>query len=141
MNFRYRLMQLMSGRYGLDGLSFALMITSMAISFVNLILRRFAPFAVVATIQFLVYALMFYVIFRTFSRNIYARRRENDFFNNKINFIKRKRDLYRQRKNDQCHVYKKCPSCKAILRLPRRVGKHTTVCPKCSKEFKVTVRK
>ena len=38
-------------------------------------------------------------------------------------------------------LWEKCPSCKAILRLPRRIGVHKTVCPKCGKEFTVRVRK
>ena len=58
-----------------------------------------------------------------------------------MNFLKNKIDLYKQQKNDKCHVYRKCPNCKAVLRLPNKVGKHTTVCPRCNKEFKVRVRK
>lgn len=134
MDFRYKLMQFMSGRYGTDKLSNALLITAAVISFINIFVRSYI-------LQLLVYIIIVYAIFRIFSRNIEARRKENIFFDNKINFIKKKRDLYKQRKNDKCHVYKKCPACKAILRLPHRIGEHTTVCPRCGREFKVKVKK
>lgn len=134
MNFRYKLMQFMSGRYGTDRLTYILVTTSAVIAFLNVFIRSLS-------LQIIVYAIILYAFFRILSRNISARRRENDFVINKLNFIKHKRELYNRRKNDKLHVYKKCPACKAILRLPHRIGKHTTVCPRCGKEFKVKVRK
>lgn len=127
-------MQFMSGRYGTDNLSYALLITAVIIAVINTFLRQYV-------IQLVVYALVIYCVFRILSRNLEARRKENRFFNEKLNFIKNKRDLYRQRKNDKCHIYKKCPSCKAILRLPYRIGNHTTVCPRCGREFGVKIKK
>lgn len=134
MNFRYRLMQFMSGRYGTDDLTYALLILGALLSFINIIIRS-------VILQLLVYAVIIYAVFRVLSRNLEARRKENRFFNEKINIFKNKIELYKSRKNDKFHVYKKCPFCKAVLRLPHRVGKHTTVCPRCNKEFKVNVRK
>ncbi len=134
MNFRYRLMQFMSGRYGTDSLTHFILITAVVCSFINLILRS-------AVLQLAVYALIIWAAFRVLSRNHEARRRENRFFNEKLNFLKGKREIYVRRKNDKAHVYKKCPACKAVLRLPHRIGTHSTVCPRCSKEFKVKVRK
>ncbi len=134
MNFRYKLIQFMSGRYGSDNLNFALLILAAAVSVVNIFIRSLI-------LQFVVYALIIYAFYRMLSRNIEARRRENRWFNNKVNFVKKRSELYNQRKNDKFHVYKKCPECKAILRLPHRIGTHTTVCPRCGKEFKVKVKK
>jgi len=134
MNFRYRLMQFMSGRYGTDRLFYGIFITAMILSFINIFLRW-------NILQLIVYALILFGIYRMLSRNHEARRRENRWFCDKLDFIKRKRDFYEQKKADQCHVYKKCPACKAILRLPHRIGNHKTVCPRCSKEFTVKVRK
>lgn len=134
MNFRYRLMQFMSGRYGTDSFTYILLLAAATLSFVNLVVRSFV-------LQMVVYFIVIYAFFRVLSRNIEARRRENNFVMEKCNFLKRKIELYKQRKNDQCHVYKKCPVCKAILRLPHRIGEHTTVCPRCGKEFKVKVKK
>ncbi len=134
MNFRYRLMQFMSGRYGSDNLFYALMVVAVALAFINLFIRLYI-------IQLLVYAIIVYAVFRFLSRNTEARRRENYWFNDKMAFVKRKKEFYEQCKADKCHVYKKCPSCKAILRLPHRIGTHKTVCPRCNKEFTVKVKK
>ena len=134
MNFRYKLMQFMYGRYGTDELSYALLIFGSILSFVNVFIRS-------GILQLVVYAVIIYAIFRVLSRNLEARRKENRFFKEKINFLKNKQELYKTRKKDKCHVYKKCPMCKAVLRLPHRIGEHTTVCPRCGKEFKVKVRK
>ena len=134
MNFRYRLMQFMSGRYGADKLSNALLILAAVVSFVNLFVRT-------SILQLIVYALIIYAFFRMLSRNIEGRRRENQWFNEKLSFLKKRKEFYEQKKADTFHVYKKCPACKAILRLPHRIGEHTTVCPRCGKEFKVKVRK
>ncbi|MBO5321958.1 MAG: hypothetical protein J6B22_05070 [Clostridia bacterium] len=134
MNFRYRLMQFMYGRYGTDELTYALFIFAAILSFVNVFLRSLI-------LQLIVYALVIYALFRVLSRNPEARRRENRFFKEKVRFVKKQKEIYENRKNDKLHVYKKCPDCKAVLRLPHRIGTHTTVCPRCGKEFKVKVRK
>lgn len=141
MNFRYKLMQFMSGRYGMDAFNYLLFITAAIISFANIFLRAFALYYIWYILQIIVYALIFYAIFRALSRNIEARRRENAWFKAKADIIRQKREVYYQRKADKLHVYKKCPACKAVLRLPHRIGTHKTVCPRCSKEFTVRVRK
>ncbi len=141
MNFRYRLMQFMSGRNGPDLLTFVSFVLAAVVSFINIILRFFANRWVLLSVQLVVYTLIGYAVFRVMSRNISARRKENGWFITKITYIKRKRELTHKRKADKCHVYKKCPKCKAVLRLPHRVGVHKTVCPRCQKEFTVRVRK
>lgn len=140
MNFRYRLMQFMSGRYGPDETFFVIFIAAVILSVVNIFIR-FVSFGLYVVIQLLVYALIIYGLFRMFSRNLEQRRRENMWVTEKLGFLKRKRDFYAQKKADKVHVYKKCPACGAILRLPRRIGVHKTVCPKCGKEFTVKVKK
>lgn len=134
MNFRYKLMQFMSGRNGLDNLFYALFAVAALISIINCFVNSFI-------LQFIIWIILGYAFFRVLSRNIAARRRENQAFNHVALKIKEKRDVRRQRKADYTHIYKKCPSCHAVLRLPRRKGKHTTVCPKCNKKFKVHVFK
>lgn len=134
MNFRYKLMQFMSGRYGADAFGNFILVFAVVLALVNIILRSF-------WLQLFIYALMFYQIYRLFSRNIAVRQRENRWFLDKVSYFKKKKEIEAQRKADRFHVYKKCPSCKAVLRLPYREGKHTTVCPRCQKEFKVKVKK
>ena len=76
-------------------------------------------------------ALLVLVFFRMFSRNIAKRRRENEKF---CGFFKLWRNRVRDRKT---HVYRKCPKCRAVLRLPRAKGKHNVVCPRCRERFRV----
>jgi uncharacterized C2H2 Zn-finger protein len=76
-------------------------------------------------------ALVVWMFSRMFSRNIAARKRENDKF---CGFFKLRRNKFRDRKT---HVYRKCPSCKAVLRLPKAKGKHFVVCPRCKNRFEV----
>jgi uncharacterized C2H2 Zn-finger protein len=76
-------------------------------------------------------ALIFWSFFRMFSKNIPARRLENERF---CNFFKLRANKFRDRKT---HVYRKCPKCKANLRLPKAKGKHFVVCPRCKHRFKV----
>ena len=127
-------MQFISGRYGRDKLFDYLVVFDVALSVINLIFRSYI-------VQLLVYAVLVYALFRFMSRNLEARRRENAWFNSKLNFAKSRKEFYEQKKADKFHVYRKCPSCKAILRLPHRIGVHTTVCPRCNKEFTVKVKK
>ena len=69
------------------------------------------------------------------SRNIPKRRAENARF---VGFFKLRRNKWKDRKT---HVYRKCPTCHAILRLPKikgkekGKGKHTVCCPRCANKF------
>ena len=127
-------MQFMSGRYGRDKLFDWLIGFAVVLSVFNLFLRSY-PF------QMLVYAVLGFALFRFMSRNFEARRRENTWFTEKLNFIKKRKEFYEQKKSDKFHIYRKCPACKAVLRLPHRIGVHKTVCPRCNKEFTVKVKK
>lgn len=134
MNFRYRIMEFMRGRYGLDNMFYVLFAVAAALAFLNCFIRSFV-------LQMIVYAIGIYAFYRVLSRNVEARARENRKVNDILRGLKKKTDTARQRKADTTHIYKKCPNCKAVLRLPRRKGKHTTVCPKCNHKFTVRVYK
>ena len=134
MNFRYKLIQFLSGRYGIDETFFLIIGVSASLAIVNIFVRSII-------LQLIVYSLSFLAILRSFSRNFEARQKENAGVRRIYNTIRRNTEIHRKRRMDYSHIYKKCPRCKAILRLPRRKGKHTTVCPKCNNKFKVRVFK
>ena len=131
----------MYGRYGGDTLNKVLLGVYVAVvlifSIVSMTLTFFPGVPdVVDTVLTLVYMalsilLIVVIFFRIFSRNIQKRRRENDRF---CGFFKLIRNRFRDRKT---HVYRKCPKCKAVLRLPKAKGKHTVVCPRCKERFGV----
>ena len=130
--FKSKLYRFMYGRYGTDTLGNVMLITY----FVIVLLHTFLGFFwgnvwVDAAVWLISSALAITVITRMFSRKVAKRRRENERF---CGFFKLIRNKIRDRKT---HVYRKCPDCKAVLRLPRAKGKHTVVCPRCKKRFNV----
>lgn len=124
----------MSGRYGTDNLFYVLFAAAALIYIINWFVRSLI-------LQIVIWAILAYALFRVLSRNVTARKKENKALTNFAFKTQEKMKVRRQRKADYTHVYKKCPRCHAVLRLPRRKGKHTTVCPKCQNKFKVYVFK
>ena len=130
--FKSRLYRFMYGRYGADTLGNVLLVTY----FIILALHTFIGFFwgnvwVDAAVWLVSSALAITVITRIFSRKIVKRRQENEKF---CGFFRLIRNKIRDRKT---HVYRKCPNCRAVLRLPRARGKHNVVCPRCKNRFKV----
>jgi len=122
----------MYGRYGMDQLSKFL-------SYIGLILLVLSAFlgqnvrSAVLIIAVLVIAVTYY---RTFSKKLDKRRAENlRFMNLKkpvSDSVKLRRDMWTQRKEFK---FFKCPSCKAVLRVPKGKGKIRVVCKKCGTAF------
>ncbi|MBQ6042736.1 MAG: hypothetical protein IJL41_01185 [Clostridia bacterium] len=83
---------------------------------------------------------MAFAVYRMFSRRIQTRLRENKAFLSvwekiKLFFVRIKKRF----KDRKTHVYMKCPTCKAQLRLQRIKGEHGVKCPKCGAEFRVKI--
>ncbi len=134
MNFRYKVLQFLSGRYGVDVMFYLLFSIAAILAIANWFVRSII-------LQMVVYAIVVYAFSRAMSRNIQARQRENQALVRAGQLLLKRRKLYNQRRADYNHVYKKCPACHAVLRLPRKKGKHFTVCPKCNKKIRVYVFK
>ena len=131
----------MYGRYGHDTIGRVIFISYIVVvvatSVAEIIMgftlpkEHIAPL-IVWIVYFVVSTLLIVTMLcRMFSRNIAKRRRENEKF---CGFFKLWKNKFRDRKT---HVYRKCPSCKAVLRLPKAKGKHTVVCPRCKNRFEV----
>jgi len=128
----------MYGRYGasagIDGLGWCLFISYFVLS----VTGRFFGGIPRVVLTALSTAAIVFLFFRFFSKNIYARSKENgrfmSFWNKVKAFFRLQKGKIKDRKT---HVYKKCTKCKAVIRLPRKKGKHTVVCPKCSERFDV----
>ena len=131
----------MYGRYGTDTLSKVNLWAYTGVLILYTVLRIVFAFALkgntlaptILSICYIVIsaALVSLLFFRMFSKNIVKRRAENEKF---CGFFKLRRNMFRDRKT---HVYRKCPKCKAVLRLPKSRGKHTVVCPRCKERFEV----
>ena len=135
---RERIARFMAGRYGVDSLYYALFVSSFVLFIINMFLINFRILSLI--IALVADALFFYAIFRFLSRNVYKRQKENTAY---LNFMKKPKQYlnlikckFRDRKT---HVYKRCPSCRNNLRLPKEKGKHTVVCPCCKNRFDVRI--
>lgn len=131
--FTDKLIRFMYGRNGNDKLNQFLF----WIYFVLLLTNLFLKSVILWVVELILVALY---MFRFLSRNIYRRQTENRKFlkiwNKFTGFFKLQKNKFRDRKT---HVYRKCEHCKAVLRLPKKKGKHTVRCPQCNKTFSVKI--
>jgi LSD1 subclass zinc finger protein len=118
----------MNGRYGIDDIykdGFILYL-------ILVILDIFVDSILINSLQL---TLILTLLYRSFSKNINIRKKENDkYLKLKNKIIKPIKDI-KKRLNDDYHIYKKCHHCKTILRLPipnKRGIKHVK-CPTCKK--------
>ncbi len=113
------------GRYGNDRLNNVLLLTALV-----LLLLAYLPH--MGFLLFFSLALLIWSNFRALSRNIFKRRRELTAFLGFWSSIRSKlslrKKILRERKT---HCYFKCPSCKAVLRVPKGKGEIDVTCPKC----------
>ncbi len=127
----YKIARWMYGRYGNDELTYALLIIAIVFVLLSAIpVPFFFLFSVAA------WLLMFWSIFRTFSRNIVKRRRELDRYLKIKNKPKNAIKLHKNKKRDKdTHVYFKCPKCKSVLRVPLGKGSIIVTCPCCHEKI------
>lgn len=124
----------MYGRYGTDQFSNFLFVIYVLLVVVQMIFRRTpAAFAIMVVS----YAVVFYYFFRTFSRQIYKRQRENQKFMQLWNPVKGYFRYVKMRFQERGGTKKifRCPKCHQIIRVPKGKGKIAITCPKCRFEF------
>lgn len=130
---KYQLARFMFGRYGVDELSRTSLI-------ILIIVQLFQLFIQHPLLNSLVLLMIVWLFYRMFSKNILARQKENQRFLTFTRSVKTKWKLFIRRMTDiKTHRYRQCTTCKTILRLPRKRGRHKTRCPKCSHSFDVTI--
>jgi hypothetical protein len=132
-SFRERIAGFMAGRYGIDRMYHFLL----AICTILILINIFVNSLILSIIEI---GLFVYTFYRVMSRNIYKRQQENEKF---IKFIDKPKKFFNLQKckvrDRETHVYRRCPSCKNNLRLPKEKGKHTVVCPCCKNRFDVRI--
>ena len=122
----------MAGRNGNDQLNIFLLIVDLILMLLSSIFSK----SIGGVLYPIVIALLVYVYFRMFSRNVYKRREENG----KYMRLKYKaaaelrlfKERWIQRKD---YKFFTCPSCRASLRVPPHRGKIKIVCRKCGTSF------
>ena len=132
-SLRERFAKFMTYRYGFDRLYYVLVAIYFALVIINIFVRS----PIIYSLETLI---IIYTFYRVFSKNIYKRQKENEWLikiTDKLEkFINLQKCKYRDRKT---HVYRRCPSCKNNLRLPKSKGKHTVACPCCKHRFDVRI--
>ena len=134
MKLRASWEKLMEGRYGFDTLSGDLLAAWVITGFINGFIRS-RIFSLVTLI------LPIAALLRMFSTKEEKRRAANrrylGFRKGVIEFFK---VTFKRCKERKTHKYYKCSNCSAYLRVKRKKGEHTVVCPKCGKELHVKIR-
>lgn len=105
------------GRYGMDPLNGALL-------GLGLILALISSFSRQVAWGILAYLPLLLSVYRSWSRDLGARSRENRRF---LGFFGRLKDRE--------HRYLRCPNCRQTVRVPRGKGTLKIRCPKCGETF------
>ena len=123
------LYRFMAGRYGTDSLNNFLLFAAIAVMLINMLTLR-SPF-----VNLLADALIFLSLFRTLSRNIWKRQKENIKYMELTRPLRSRFSLIKKNASDKEHKYFSCPHCHQTVRVPRGHGKIEITCPRCKSTF------
>ena len=119
----------MSGRYGADQLSLAMVVTALVLTLAGSLLGLFL-------LTLLADALLIVAFVRMLSKNRYQRAHENQVYMEKTQKMRRAvTEWFNRVKNSKKYRYFTCPKCRARLRIPRGVGNVTITCKNCGEKF------
>lgn len=125
-NLNDKMMNFMVGRNGVDKLARWCLGGAVVLTIVNMIVPNIF-------LMLLSYLLLFYCLFRTFSKNVSARQAENEKFENLFSRTKSKTTSAKTKfEHRKTTVYFKCEECGQSLSVPKGKGKLKVTCPKCS---------
>lgn len=129
---KQKLIQFMYGRNGFDLFSKFLTYLALALVVLQLLIRGTAG----KVLWYLAIAVLAYAYFRVFSRNLNRRREENaKYYQYRMKVINDFRDWMDRRRQSRDYKFFRCPSCRAMLRVPRGKGKIRVTCRKCGTAF------
>ena len=118
---RWKIQKFMQGRNGIDELNRILLYAVLVLYVLSIILQSLV-------LDYLAFAGVLYLLYRTLSRNLYVRREENRKF---ITWLETTRIKMEQRKDYKIF---KCKGCGRNIRVPRGKGKIEVTCPMCGKK-------
>jgi len=127
-NIRDSIYRFMSGRYGNDAFNNFLIVFSFICLIINIFLQS-------SIINIIFEVLIFYTIFRSFSKNYGRRNAENSLFLKWKYLLHKRYIVVKKQITDFKHRYYICPNCHQIVRVPRGKGKVIIRCGKCHNEF------
>lgn len=126
---RDKIYEWMQGRNGVDEMGMFLIGASLVLLVISSLLRGFL-------LSLIAVGLLVYSYFRVFSKNIGARKAENNRYlaeRERLRFkIQSRKVRFGLRKT---YKYLKCPKCRQQMRVPRGKGKIEVTCPHCGEKF------
>lgn len=132
MKIKQKLAQFMYGRRGMDEFSHFLLIAVLVL----IVLSWLTGGVLRSIIGLLEIAGLVYCYVRVFSRNIYKRQKENAWYLQKkaavLRWFSSLKERWQQRRE---YRFFRCPSCHALLRVPKNKGKLLLTCRKCGNRF------
>jgi len=150
--FKEKMYRFMYGRYGTDNLYNFITYFTIVLILADIVVAAFVPEGIVQaliSLAFMITIMLLFIwnIYRTMSRQIAKRRRENERYLKIKRAIKRffsgntSKSTRTFNRDDATYVFRDCTKCGSTLRLPRRVGKNKVKCPRCSHSFYVKAKK
>ena len=119
----------MSGRTGVDQLSYAMVILALVMTVIGAL-------SGLGLLTLMADALLIVMFVRMLSKDRYRRAHENQVYLEKTQNVRRAVTEWMNRvKNSKKYRYFTCPKCKARLRVPRGVGSVTITCKSCGNKF------
>ncbi|MBQ6663501.1 MAG: hypothetical protein IJM69_08185 [Firmicutes bacterium] len=133
-NWRWKLQNLLiklfAGRYGIDELGRVLYLAGLVLLIGNAFLRN-------GLLSMLTTVILFYGLFRMYSKNIPARQQENARFLGWKQKLTGKASLTRSRFRDRKEYrYFRCEKCNQMVRVPKGKGEIEIRCPRCGNSFR-----
>jgi uncharacterized protein YggT (Ycf19 family) len=132
MKFEEKFRKFMYGRYGFDELYMFLFELYIVLLVINLFLKS-------NILNIISLFIVFYMLYRFFSKKIYSRSNENQLFLKIKKKIIKPFRVIKMNITDKDHIYKKCSKCGTILKLPpkSKAGFKKATCPKCYKKVRL----
>ena len=123
-----KIIRFFANRYGHDYFNYFLLVLYVLF----IILSNIFDSLVLSTIALM---LIIYSIYRSMSRNFYARSAENRKFMSLTRPIQQYYKAFKNNRSDKTRKYYVCPKCQQVVRVPRKKGKIEITCPKCHHTF------
>lgn len=127
-NMMYRFARFMQGRNGYDRYGRFLLVTGLLIGLCGSIFR-------IVWLSMAGDVILFYEMYRMFSKNLVKRGIENDHYMHMIMMVKHRYQAVKRQFHDHANRYYVCPQCGQIVRIPKGHGRITITCPNCHREF------
>lgn len=126
--FMMSLRRFMYGRNGIDQLNYAIIILGLILMILNTIFNT-SIIIIINNILIIIY------MYRSLSKDIVKRRKENNYYLKIVIQIKKIFKITKGNIKDKNHLYLICPYCSQSLRVKKGVGKIEITCPKCRRKF------